>query len=824
MSSGNKRPYSQLSGDDDTNNNSGYPAAGPSNTFEQQPQNGNNISSSTSGTTIPSATTGGPTPPPAQQQQQQQQRQQQQQQNTGELAAKRRKPRRKKGEPEENYSEIARQKTQNARRTGQACDRCQVRKLACDSNPLGCSKCVQAGLTCYTTDRATGHTRERGELERLREENTRLGAENEQLRRQIAGISLYAQSLMGILTQQGMPVPAPQQDPIAIPQQQQQQPSQEQLQRQHRRVFQREREQQLRTREQRQRQDQQLWQQSMPQSRPQHGQQQQYQQIQQQNQQLLLQPMPQQQQLLQQSMAQTQYQPQPQQYQQGQHLQVQQQVQQGNNQAQNTFDSSDSSYGVDGSRGQQTAEDRERNHQPSPIDSLEVRSDVLQGQEQVQRPLSIPYSNNAGLHNTYPIPPQSAPAIHAVSTSSNVSYLPGANAMPTLPNAIPASGTAAITGSSMPGYPTPPAVTDQTQSQRQGDNSVRQQQGNTNSAIPSSSFPSMTGFYSNNTDTQASTTWALDGNPGQIQAPAQQVYTSQQTYDGQQTQNITAATTYAAQQLPDNQQVYAGQQSHNVQQGYTQPAYDATATYAAQQLPDNQQVYAGQQSHNVQQGYTQPAYDATATYTAQQIPDPQQEVYGQQTYTAPSPQNNDINSANNVPQQTLKVGQNYYCQPQTQNTQQTQLQVPAQQDQGQPQPTTAQSQPDPATFAAKLHADNRNAQNNSNDDDNSGDDNSNVDAPADLEDSEADAFADLDETNDLLADCIPSCRDGSFDFAFSYKLFSPLVCSVANYLVVWVLAWPFLVGDCSLLRIGYCILVFLGAMCHLYLDVSSSNG
>lgn len=288
--------------------------------------------------------------------------------------------------------------------------------------------------------------------------------------------------------------------------------------------------------------------------------------------------------------------------------------------------------------------------------------------------------------------------------------------MPTLPNAIPASGTAAITGSSMPGYPTPPAVTDQTQSQRQGDNSVRQQQGNTNSAIPSSSFPSMTGFYSNNTDTQASTTWALDGNPGQIQAPAQQVYTSQQTYDGQQTQNITAAT-----------------------------------TYAAQQLPDNQQVYAGQQSHNVQQGYTQPAYDATATYTAQQIPDPQQEVYGQQTYTAPSPQNNDINSANNVPQQTLKVGQNYYCQPQTQNTQQTQLQVPAQQDQGQPQPTTAQSQPDPATFAAKLHADNRNAQNNSNDDDNSGDDNSNVDAPADLEDSEADAFADLDETNDLLA-------------------------------------------------------------------------
>lgn len=66
-------------------------------------------------------------------------------------------------------------------------------------------------MTCYTTDRATGHTRERGELERLREENTRLGAENEQLRRQIAGISLYAQSLMGILTQQGMPVPAPQQ-------------------------------------------------------------------------------------------------------------------------------------------------------------------------------------------------------------------------------------------------------------------------------------------------------------------------------------------------------------------------------------------------------------------------------------------------------------------------------------------------------------------------------------------------------------------------------------------------------------------------------------
>lgn len=47
----------------------------------------------------------------------------------GERAAKRaRKQRRRKNEPEEDYSEMARQRAQNSTRTGQACDRCQVSK------------------------------------------------------------------------------------------------------------------------------------------------------------------------------------------------------------------------------------------------------------------------------------------------------------------------------------------------------------------------------------------------------------------------------------------------------------------------------------------------------------------------------------------------------------------------------------------------------------------------------------------------------------------------------------------------------------------------
>lgn len=42
--------------------------------------------------------------------------------------------------------------------------------MRCDPNPLGCDPCRQKGIACLVTDRVTGNTGERGEMERLRRE------------------------------------------------------------------------------------------------------------------------------------------------------------------------------------------------------------------------------------------------------------------------------------------------------------------------------------------------------------------------------------------------------------------------------------------------------------------------------------------------------------------------------------------------------------------------------------------------------------------------------------------------------------------------------
>ncbi|ETI27176.1 hypothetical protein G647_09859 [Cladophialophora carrionii CBS 160.54] len=68
------------------------------------------------------------------------------------------------------YSDAVRKKLAATSRTGQACDRCKERKMKCDSDPVACQPCRQKGLRCYTTDRVTGHARERGESDRTENE------------------------------------------------------------------------------------------------------------------------------------------------------------------------------------------------------------------------------------------------------------------------------------------------------------------------------------------------------------------------------------------------------------------------------------------------------------------------------------------------------------------------------------------------------------------------------------------------------------------------------------------------------------------------------
>ncbi|KAL2013065.1 hypothetical protein VTN00DRAFT_590 [Thermoascus crustaceus] len=94
---------------------------------------------------------------------------------TQERPAKRpRKERRRRDEPEPDYSEQVRARLQNNTRTGQACDRCKERKMKCDATAEGCRNCAARHLPCKVTDRITGETYVRGELQRLRRENDRL--------------------------------------------------------------------------------------------------------------------------------------------------------------------------------------------------------------------------------------------------------------------------------------------------------------------------------------------------------------------------------------------------------------------------------------------------------------------------------------------------------------------------------------------------------------------------------------------------------------------------------------------------------------------------
>ncbi|KAK5097572.1 hypothetical protein LTS08_006986 [Lithohypha guttulata] len=77
-----------------------------------------------------------------------------------------------KTSPEEPsfYSDNVRRKLAATTRTGQACDRCKERKMKCDPDPIACQPCRQKSLKCYTTDRVSGQSRERGQWDRAENE------------------------------------------------------------------------------------------------------------------------------------------------------------------------------------------------------------------------------------------------------------------------------------------------------------------------------------------------------------------------------------------------------------------------------------------------------------------------------------------------------------------------------------------------------------------------------------------------------------------------------------------------------------------------------
>ncbi|KAM0197850.1 hypothetical protein ACHAPI_004582 [Fusarium lateritium] len=70
----------------------------------------------------------------------------------------------------DDFSSVVKNRLQSYTRTGQACDRCKVRKIRCDALPEGCSHCTNQNLECYVTDRVTGRTERRGYMQELERE------------------------------------------------------------------------------------------------------------------------------------------------------------------------------------------------------------------------------------------------------------------------------------------------------------------------------------------------------------------------------------------------------------------------------------------------------------------------------------------------------------------------------------------------------------------------------------------------------------------------------------------------------------------------------
>lgn len=91
------------------------------------------------------------------------------------------------------YSDAVRKGISNHSRTGQACDRCKVRKIRCDQAPDQCTNCRNQNLECLVTDRTTGRTVRRDYLRELERQMGALEASNrglEQLLRKHAGIEV----------------------------------------------------------------------------------------------------------------------------------------------------------------------------------------------------------------------------------------------------------------------------------------------------------------------------------------------------------------------------------------------------------------------------------------------------------------------------------------------------------------------------------------------------------------------------------------------------------------------------------------------------------
>ncbi|KAA8911846.1 fungal-specific transcription factor domain-containing protein [Sphaerosporella brunnea] len=81
----------------------------------------------------------------------------------------------------DEFTRAVRKRLSTSTRTGQACDRCKVRKIRCDGLPGGCSPCIQNRTECKTTDRISQKAIPRGYLENLEAKCMELETRNKEL-------------------------------------------------------------------------------------------------------------------------------------------------------------------------------------------------------------------------------------------------------------------------------------------------------------------------------------------------------------------------------------------------------------------------------------------------------------------------------------------------------------------------------------------------------------------------------------------------------------------------------------------------------------------
>ncbi|KAF1930492.1 uncharacterized protein M421DRAFT_418802 [Didymella exigua CBS 183.55] len=89
-----------------------------------------------------------------------------------------------------DFSGSVKRKLADSKRTGQACDRCKIRKIRCDGRPEGCTPCEQNRTQCRTTDRITGKATVRGHAEAMETQNSCLRAHIADLQAQLKDLGV----------------------------------------------------------------------------------------------------------------------------------------------------------------------------------------------------------------------------------------------------------------------------------------------------------------------------------------------------------------------------------------------------------------------------------------------------------------------------------------------------------------------------------------------------------------------------------------------------------------------------------------------------------